>query len=59
MELVEIDAFRNPRSSIGEIHARLGSEITRRQLRRVLSSLVESGRIVSEGIKRGTRYMAP
>ena len=59
MELVEIDAFLNPRSSIGEIHARLGSEITRRQHKRILSSLAKGGRIVSEGIKRGTRYTAP
>lgn len=57
MELVESDISQNPLASIGEIHDRIGDGITRRQLRTVLSSLVKSGRIVSEGVKRGTRYM--
>lgn len=59
MTLVESDISRNPRSSIGEIHKRIGDGIPRHKLRRVLSSLVESGRIVPEGVKRGTRYMTP
>ena len=57
MTLVERDISQNPRSSIGEIHNRLENEITRRKLKRVLSSLVRGGRIVSEGVKRGTRYL--
>lgn len=59
MALVESDIFQNPRSSISEIHDRIGDGITRRKLRTVLSALVDSGRIVSEGIKRGTRYTTP
>ena len=59
MTLVESDISKNPRSSIGEILDRLGGRITRNELRHVLSNLVKSGRIVSEGIKRGTRYMIP
>lgn len=59
MTLVENDIYQNPRSRIAEIHERIGDGITRRQLRYALSSLVKSGRIVSEGVKRGTRYMTP
>ena len=57
MTLVENDISQNPRSSIGEIHDRIGDRIPHRKLRRVLSRLVKSGRIASEGIKRGTRYL--
>ena len=59
MTMVENDISQNPRSSIGEIHKRIGDVIPRHKLRRVLSSLVESGRIVTEGVKRGTRYTIP
>ena len=57
MTLVENDISRHPRSSIGEIHDRFGDRIPHRKLRRVLEKLVKSGKITSEGIKRGTRYL--
>lgn len=55
--LVENDISQHPRSSIGEIHSRIGNIIPHRKLRSVLARLVKSGRITSEGIKRGTRYL--
>ena len=57
MTLVENDISQYPRSSIGEIHDRIGNIIPHRKLRRVLAKLVKSERITLEGIKRGTRYL--
>lgn len=55
-ELVREDLRRYPRSAIGEISARIGTEVNRSQLRRTLSALVGSGAVVMEGTKRGARY---
>ena len=50
---------RYPQSKIGEIHERIGQEIPRSRIRRSIGRLVESGRLVAEGVKNGTRYRLP
>jgi len=54
--LIEEDVRRYPRSQISDIHARVGAEIPRTQIKRSIAELVRSGRLLSEGIRRGTRY---
>lgn len=57
--LIEEDVRRYPRSQISDIHARVGAEIPRTQIKRSIADLVRSGRLLSEGIRRGTRYSTP
>lgn len=57
--LIEEDVRRYPASQISEIHSRIGAEIPRTQIKRSIAELVRAGRLVSEGIKRGTRYHTP
>ncbi|MCA8900845.1 MAG: putative DNA binding domain-containing protein [Hyphomonas sp.] len=57
--LIEEDVRRYPRSQISDIHARVGGEIPRTQIKRSIAELVRSGRLLSEGIRRGTRYSTP
>jgi len=57
--LIEEDVRRYPRSQISDIHARVGAEIPRTQIKRSIAELVRSGRLLSEGIRRGTRYSTP
>jgi len=57
--LIEEDVRRYPRSQISDIHARVGAEIPRTQIKRSIAALVRSGRLLSEGIRRGTRYSTP
>jgi ATP-dependent DNA helicase RecG len=57
--LIEEDVRRYPRSQISDIHARVGAEIPRTQIKRSIAELVRSGRLLPEGIKRGTRYSTP
>lgn len=56
-ELVLSDLARYPNASLGEIHARIGTEIPKRTLQRALSGLMTSGAIRSHGRLRGTRYI--
>lgn len=56
MELVREDLRRYPRSKIGEISARIGTEVQRAQLRRTLAHLVRSEIAVMDGQRRGARY---
>lgn len=56
--LVE-DVARYPRSTIGEIHQRVGLEIPRSRIRRSVAQLHQEGRLVSEGLRRATRYRLP
>jgi hypothetical protein len=37
-----------------DIHARVGAEIPRAQIKRSIAELVKSGRLLSQGIRRGT-----
>lgn len=57
--LIEEDVRRYPRSQISDIHARVGAEVPRTQIKRSIAELVRSGRLLSEGIRRGTRYSTP
>lgn len=57
--LIEEDVRRYPLSQISDIHARVGAEIPRTQIKRSIAELVRSGRLLSEGIRRGTRYSTP
>ncbi len=54
--LVFEDIGRYPGSSIGEIHARIGKEISRRQVRFALNRLCKKGELRIEGEKRGCIY---
>ena len=57
--LIVEDIGRYPRSQISDIHGRIGSEIPRTQIKRSLADLIKTGRLASEGVKRGTRYRLP
>ena len=52
--LRDLEIYRE--AAISEIHGRIGPEIARRKVQRVLADLVKSGRIRAEGEKRGRRY---
>lgn len=57
--LIVEDVGRYPRSKIGDIHKRVGSEIPRSRVRRSLEQLVKQGQLISSGIRSGTRYSLP
>jgi ATP-dependent DNA helicase RecG len=57
--LIEEDVRRYPRSQISDIHARVGAEIPRTQIKRSIAELIKSGRLLSQGIRRGTHYSTP
>jgi ATP-dependent DNA helicase RecG len=54
--LVYEDVKRYPRSPIGDIHGRIGSEIPRHQVKAALDTLSSKGRLVFEGERRWRRY---
>lgn len=54
--LVREDLRRYPDSAIGDIHARIGPEVARAQLKRVLAELVQREELAMLGVKRGARY---
>lgn len=56
LELVREDLRRYPRSKIGEISARIGKEVPRSRLKRVLADLVQSGVATMEGERAAARY---
>lgn len=51
-ELLYEDLKTYGKSSIGEIHQRIGSEIRKRVVRYELGKLIDAGRITKEGVKR-------
>ena len=57
--LIEEDVRRYPGSQISDIRTRIGAEIPRTQIKRSIAELVRTGRLVSEGVTRGTRYRTP
>ncbi|ACP21877.1 ATP-dependent DNA helicase (plasmid) [Sinorhizobium fredii NGR234] len=57
--LIVEDVGRYPQSKIGDIHKRVGSEIPRSRIRRSVEQLVKDGRLISSGIRSGTRYSIP
>ena len=56
LELVREDLRRYPRSKIGEISARIGREVPRSRLKRVLADLVQFGVATMEGERAAARY---
>lgn len=54
--LVLEDLRRYPSSAIGEVHRRVGAELARSQIKRVLADLVGRGELQLAGAKRGARY---
>jgi len=57
--LIVEDVGRYPKSKIGDIHERIGMEIPRSRIRRGIEQLVKAGKLMSEGVKSGTRYRLP
>lgn len=55
-ELIFKDLTAYPESGFGEIHQRIGMEINKHKVRRILKQMVENGKLKSEGIKKWTRY---
>jgi len=53
------DVGRYPKSKISDIHERIGLEIPRSRIRRGIEQLVKAGKLMAEGVKRGTRYRLP
>jgi ATP-dependent DNA helicase RecG len=56
LELVREDLRRYPNSKIGEISERIGSEVSRSQLKRTLAELVKLGAVLMVGERNGARY---
>ncbi|MDD2273242.1 MAG: ATP-binding protein [Desulfuromonadaceae bacterium] len=56
LELVREDLRRYPNSKIGEISERIGSEVSRSQLKRALAELVKLGAVLMVGERNGARY---
>jgi len=54
--LILEDLKRYPRSAIGDVRERIGSEIHPKQVKRALDSLVDKGEVRFEGDKRWRRY---
>ena len=55
-ELVREDLRRYPDSKMGDIHKRIGKEIKRSQLKKVMAELVHTGTVVMQGERNGARY---
>jgi len=59
LALIVEDVGRYPATRIGEIHQRVGLEIPRSRVRRAIDQLVKEGRLIRQGVRRGTRYRLP
>lgn len=59
LALIEEDVGRYPGTRIGQIHQRIGQEIPRSRVKRGVAQLLEEQRLVSEGVRSGTRYYLP
>jgi ATP-dependent DNA helicase RecG len=55
-ELIFKDLKAYSNSGFGEIHQRIGLEINKHKVRRILKQMVDNGQLKSEGIKKWTRY---
>jgi ATP-dependent DNA helicase RecG len=56
-ELIREDLKRYPKSKIGEISSRIGTEVNRSQLKRALAELVGLSIVRMEGERNGARYV--
>jgi len=54
--LILEDVARYPKTKMGDIHKRIGLEIPRSRIRRTVEELVTTGKLLSEGVRSGTRY---
>ncbi len=59
LALIVEDVGRYPGTQTRQIHHRIGSEIPRSRIRRAIDQLVKEGRLVRDGVRRGTRYYLP
>ena len=57
--LILEDVGRYPETKIGDIHKRVGLEIPRSRIRRTIEQLVKDCKLLSKGVKSGTRYALP
>lgn len=55
-ELIHKDLTAYPNSGFGEIHQRIGIEINKHKVRRILKQMVDNGQLKSNGVKKWTRY---
>lgn len=55
-ELIFKDLTAYPNSGFGEIHQRIGMEINKHKVRRILKQMVDNGQLKSHGVKKWTRY---
>jgi ATP-dependent DNA helicase RecG len=55
-ELIYKDISAYPNSGFSEIHSRIGMEINKHKVRRVLKLLVLNGKLLSTGINKWTKY---
>jgi ATP-dependent DNA helicase RecG len=55
-ELILADLKKYELAGIAQIHARIGSDIPRRDVGRMLKNLIDEGLVVQEGVKKHTRY---
>jgi ATP-dependent DNA helicase RecG len=55
-ELIYKDLTAYPNSGFGEIHQRIGIEINKHKVRRILKQMVDNWQLRSDGVKKWTRY---
>lgn len=55
-ELIYKDLTAYPNSGFGEIHQRIGMEINKHKVRRLLKQMVDNGQLKTEGVKKWTKY---
>ena len=55
-ELIYQDLITYPKSAIGDIHNRIGKEISKRRIKFQLDQMKENNEIISQGEKRWCRY---
>jgi ATP-dependent DNA helicase RecG len=55
-ELIYKDLTAYPNSGFGEIHQRIGIEINKHKVRRILKQMVDNGQLKSDGVKKWMRY---
>lgn len=55
-ELIYKDIKAYPESAFGDIHKRIGKEINKHKVRRIIKSMVDKGSLEKKGEKRWTRY---
>jgi ATP-dependent DNA helicase RecG len=56
IELLRKDLSAYPQSGFGEIHQRIGLEINKHKVRRILKQMVDERQLRTEGIKKWVRY---